>query len=92
MGGCPLYARHTIDQIERGSKVGDVLFARFRADKDIGELIIHKLFGDALANPVKHGGEEDHVGEAHPDNQDGQDDAGPASPLERSQGKQERDF
>jgi hypothetical protein len=90
MGGCTFHAGHAIDKRERGFRVGDILVAGFGADKDIGDLIINDLFSDALPDPVEQGGQEDHVGKAHPDNQDSKDHARPAAPLKRPQGKQER--
>jgi hypothetical protein len=92
MGGCPFYAGHTVDEVEGCPEVGDILISRLGADEYISDLVVHNLLGDALPNPVEHGGQEDHVGKAHPDNQDGKDHTCSAPPLERAQGKQKCDL
>ncbi|GEM_PF-3787312 len=89
MGGGSLYAGHAVDETERCVKIRDVLVARLGADKHVPDLVVHKLLRYALLDPVEQGGQEDHVGEAHPDNQDGQDCARSVAPLERSQREKE---
>ena len=92
MGGSPFHAGHSVYEIERRPKIRDVLVARLGADKHVPDLIIHDLLRDALADSIEHGWQEDHVREAHPDDQDCQDHARPAPPLERPQGEEERDL